>query len=121
MKQGVCIFGSSGATKYRDNRGAEGWSCVPRVPSARAHTESPACPVLPWQCPGLGQCHSRPGSCFPSVAYLCSQMPITPRYLSFVQSSVSVESPPLWGGYTGVTNAWDFRESWEPLDAPHQA
>lgn len=72
-------------------------------------TQSPACPALPWQCPGPGAVpQSRPGSCFPSVARLCSQMPITPRHLSFAQSSVSV---PLCGGHTGVTNAWNFRES----------
>ena len=122
MKQGICIFGSSEATQYRDNRGAEGWSCVPRVPSACACAESPACPVLPWQCPGPEVVpQSRPGSCFPSVACLCSQMPTTPRYLTFVQSGVSVQSPPLCGGYTEVTNAWDFREFWELPDTSHQA
>lgn len=94
-------LGSSEATKYWDNRGAAGWSCGPRVPCSCPHRALPA-----QRCHGSAlaqeQCHrAAQVRVSPSVARLCSQMPITPRHLSFAQSSEC----PLCGGHTGVTNA----------------
>ena len=108
MKQGVCIFGSSGATRYRDNRGAEGWSCVPRVPLL-----APAQRALPAQgC--RGSVPARPVPPPPGFVFPRRGLPLFPnahhsQVAKLCPKCCECTLTTFVGGCTGVTNAWDFR------------